>query len=53
MGSWLWFVRAVGCGGFGVLGGCSGLGVVVRWPCVVVEGLVKFQAVVGRMVVWS
>ena len=51
VGSWLWFVRAVGRGGFGVVGGCSGLGVVVWWPCVVADGLVKFQVVVGRVVV--
>ena len=51
VGSWLRLVRAVGCGGLRAVGGCSGLGVVVWWPCVVAEGLVKFQVVVGRVVV--
>ena len=51
VGSWLWLVRAVGCGGFSAVGGCGGLGVVVWWPCVVVVSLVKFQVAVAKVVV--
>ena len=51
MGSWLRLVRVVGCGGFGAVGGCSGLGVVVWWPCVVGENLMVFPVVIARVVV--
>ena len=51
VGSWLRLVRAVGCGGLRAVGGCSGLGVVVWWPCVVEESLMEFQVVIARVVV--
>ena len=41
----------VGCGGFGADGGCSGLGMVVWWLCVVEESLIEFQVVIARVLV--
>ena len=39
------------CGGFSAVGGCSGLGVLVWWPCVVVVSLVRCQLVIAGVVV--
>ena len=54
VGSWLRLVRVVGCGGFGAVGGYSGLGVVVWWLCVVEGSLIGFHVVIVRvLVVWT